>query len=79
MEPECLLPRDNHYFLELIILSRCSETIQNISTLDNFRLTHGSSPCKVAQKQAQKILRQSTVKILQLSALYSSSEKAKYF
>jgi hypothetical protein len=70
MEPEGLLPRDNHYFLELIILSRCSETIPYISTVDNFRLTHGSSLGKVAQKQNQKILQQSTVKLFRLSALY---------
>jgi hypothetical protein len=62
MEPEGLVPLDNHYFLELIILSRCSETIPNISTVDNFRLTHGSSLCKVAQKQNQKMLQQCTVK-----------------
>jgi hypothetical protein len=79
MEPESLLPRDSHYFLELVILSRCSETLSNIPTVENFRLTHGLSFRKVAQKQNQKILHKSTVKSLRFSALYNSSEKAKHF
>ena len=75
MEPEGLLQLDGFYFLELIILSRCLETISNISTVDNFRLTHGLSLCKLCSETKTEMSAEEYRQTLYGSALYTTAQK----